>query len=383
MKTYNDFMMSELSPKLPCDSDEIRKCHNAAFARLESCFVLETAGLSTNTVEECFIQLKISMDETLEEWYTKNANSTRDSCNAVIENLRKQHLDPDINDAYDRFKEDYERFAIGAQDVIAKVFFDLQLKLNDDMKQFTTRLKSLKDYDKKLALEKAARAFQEQETERIKEEQSRLQQEAENRRNEMAHLIEKQNAEKQRFGQKMKNMADGHQEQMENMNKANEKTLKDEKGKADEEIQKLNQELLDEKEENGRNLREVQEMYANAPAPGPAPCYGQASFASPNTGGCRKVSLESKSASRKPQAEIMYQRTETARLWQQNSERKQRELEAVQSAKFHEGLLNTIAVGSAVVGAAACAAFPPAAPIIATCAAIVSFGAFLIGNVFN
>ena len=61
MKTYNDFMMSELSPKLPCDSDEIRKCHNAAFARLESCFVLETAGLSTNTVEECFIQLKVKV----------------------------------------------------------------------------------------------------------------------------------------------------------------------------------------------------------------------------------------------------------------------------------------------------------------------------------
>ena len=83
------------------------------------------------------------MDETLEEWYTKNANSTRDSCNDIIENLRKQHLDPvlqqlngedaanlsyqDITDAYDRLKEDYERFAIGAQDVIAKVFFDLQL----------------------------------------------------------------------------------------------------------------------------------------------------------------------------------------------------------------------------------------------------------------
>lgn len=207
----------------------------------------------------------------------------------------------------------------------------------------------------------------------------------------MAHLIEKQNAEKQRFGQKMKNMADGHQEQMENMKKANEKTLKDEKGKADEEIQKLNQKLLDEKEENGRNLREVQEMYANAPAPRPAPgpaprpapCYGQASFASPNTGGCRQVSLESKRASRKPQAVIMYQRTETARLWQQNSERKQRELKAVQSVKFREGLLNKIAVGSVVVGAAACAAFPTAAPIIAPCAAILSFGAFVIGKIFN
>lgn len=82
------------------------------------------------------------MDETLEEWYTKNANSTRDSCNDIIENLRKQHLDPvlqqlngedtahlsfqNITDAYDRFKEDYGRFAMGAQDVIAKVSFDLQ-----------------------------------------------------------------------------------------------------------------------------------------------------------------------------------------------------------------------------------------------------------------
>ncbi|KAJ7380866.1 hypothetical protein OS493_004449 [Desmophyllum pertusum] len=139
MKTYNDFMMSELSPKLPCDSDEIRKCHDAAFAQLKSCFA---AGLSTNTVEKCFIELKISMDETLDDWYTKNANSTRDSCNAITKKLSKQHLDPvrqqldgedaaklsfhDFTDAYDRFKEDYEKFSIGAQDVIAQVLLDFQ-----------------------------------------------------------------------------------------------------------------------------------------------------------------------------------------------------------------------------------------------------------------
>ena len=58
MERYNYYMM-KLSRRLPLDSDKIRKRHNAAFAWLKIFFVAETAGLSTNTVEKCLIQLKV------------------------------------------------------------------------------------------------------------------------------------------------------------------------------------------------------------------------------------------------------------------------------------------------------------------------------------
>lgn len=73
----------------------------------------------------------------------ENANSTREFCNDLIEQLKKRHLVPvlqqlkgnkaamlsfqDITDAYDQLKENYERLAIGAKDTIAAVFFELNL----------------------------------------------------------------------------------------------------------------------------------------------------------------------------------------------------------------------------------------------------------------
>ncbi len=59
LKAYKTVMESHLSGKLPCDSEEIRKGHNAAFNKCENDLIEETAGLSTNTVEDCLIQLKV------------------------------------------------------------------------------------------------------------------------------------------------------------------------------------------------------------------------------------------------------------------------------------------------------------------------------------
>lgn len=183
----------------------------------------------------------------------------------------------------------------------------------------------------------------------------------------------------------MEYMADGHQKQLENMKKANEKTLKDKKGIADEKMLKLNQERLDAKEENERNLKEVMKMYENENT---APSNGQASFASPNhtsddrqsasfesdanTRDSRRASfessnagdylpglLESANASSNAQAiRRIILRTEAARTWQQNSETKQRKLkdimadlllrDATRAAAVTVGVVAAVGVGAAV-----------------------------------
>lgn len=52
-------IMSELQGRLPLDGDEIRNSHDAAFAECENDVIAETAGLSTNTVEDCLDELKV------------------------------------------------------------------------------------------------------------------------------------------------------------------------------------------------------------------------------------------------------------------------------------------------------------------------------------
>lgn len=52
-------IMSELHGSLPLDGDEIRNSHNAAFAECENEIIVETAGLSTNTVEDCLDELQV------------------------------------------------------------------------------------------------------------------------------------------------------------------------------------------------------------------------------------------------------------------------------------------------------------------------------------
>lgn len=83
----------------------------------------------------------MAIDDILNKWHMENANSTREFCTDLITQLKKQRLDPvlkrlkgteaaklsfqDITNAYDKLKEDYEKFAIGTKDVIAEVFFEL------------------------------------------------------------------------------------------------------------------------------------------------------------------------------------------------------------------------------------------------------------------
>ena len=56
---YGELMKSLLSGKLPCDNDELRKCHNTALEESEALFMVETTGISTNTVERHMRELKV------------------------------------------------------------------------------------------------------------------------------------------------------------------------------------------------------------------------------------------------------------------------------------------------------------------------------------
>ena len=57
---YDELMKSLLSGKLPCDNDELRKCHNTALEQSEALFMAETTGISTNTVEKHMRELKVT-----------------------------------------------------------------------------------------------------------------------------------------------------------------------------------------------------------------------------------------------------------------------------------------------------------------------------------
>ena len=57
--TYDALMTSQLSGVLPCSTTEIRMSHNAALEECEGQFIMELAGISTNTVEMASRELKV------------------------------------------------------------------------------------------------------------------------------------------------------------------------------------------------------------------------------------------------------------------------------------------------------------------------------------
>lgn len=79
------------------------------------------------------------MGERFNLWQIKNATSTREFCNDLLIQLKQVHLDPvlqqlrgeggaklsfdDIIGRYNRIKDEYEKSAIGAKDVIAAVLY--------------------------------------------------------------------------------------------------------------------------------------------------------------------------------------------------------------------------------------------------------------------
>ena len=59
LQTYDAHMKSQLSNVLPCSNTEIRTSHEAALKECESQFIMELAGISTNTIEMASRELKV------------------------------------------------------------------------------------------------------------------------------------------------------------------------------------------------------------------------------------------------------------------------------------------------------------------------------------
>ena len=59
LQTYKALMTSQLSGALPCGNTEIRMSHDAALEACQAQFMMELAGISTNTVEMASKELKV------------------------------------------------------------------------------------------------------------------------------------------------------------------------------------------------------------------------------------------------------------------------------------------------------------------------------------
>ena len=80
------------------------------------------------------------MERKLSTWQAENEKQTREYCEGLLSVLKSEHLDPvlkklqgkeaarvsfgEVISAYHEIKEDYEKDAKGAKDVIAAVFFE-------------------------------------------------------------------------------------------------------------------------------------------------------------------------------------------------------------------------------------------------------------------
>ena len=86
---------------------------------------------------------QISCDEALQSWLLANESLTRQACDALLKELKKQHLDPvferlhgqggaevsfdDITQGCEGIKQSFDARATGAKDVCAAMFYDFYL----------------------------------------------------------------------------------------------------------------------------------------------------------------------------------------------------------------------------------------------------------------
>lgn len=276
LETYENVMKSKLKGKLPCDNDELRKVHGTAFETSEAYFMAETAGISTSTTETYLNKLKELLSVKLIAWQTENAKLTRELCNDLLTQLKQNHLDPvlrrlqgkeaakmsfeEVITGYNKIKEDYHNSAIGAKDVIAAVFFEFHPALLKEQEQYLGLLGQLKDYDEVLTQELAAKAYQEQERQRLEEEQERLRQENLAVKKEMEMLGRKQHEERKKFSEQMNNELQAQREQMNNMMEANMERARKEREDFMQENQHLKKEFLSVQKANEDNMKMIEKL---------------------------------------------------------------------------------------------------------------------------
>ncbi|XP_067052778.1 guanylate-binding protein 6-like, partial [Acropora muricata] len=233
---YEETMTAELSGKLPCDNDVIRQKHEMALQKGFAIFEDETFGIAATTTEKYRRRMMTSCNEALQSWLLENETSTRQACDALLKDLKKEYLDPvldqllgqggaevsfdDIIQGYERIKQGFDTRATGAKDVCAAMFFDFHPILMKEMQRNLKLLTELKGFDKRKSQEIAARAYQKRENMKLQEQQAQLLQELRERQLEMEKQEIKFNKEKKILQQKMAADAKAHQEQTTNMIKA-------------------------------------------------------------------------------------------------------------------------------------------------------------------
>lgn len=214
----------------------------------------------------------------------------------------------------------------------------------------------------------------------------------------MEHLINKQNEENARFRQQMEKRDQEYRQQMKNMEEANEKKLRDQKKENYENNQKLNREILNWKEKNESNLKEIQKLTEKV---NEAPSKGQASFESTNKPRNGQASFEPTNTAFKTSATTPSRmhapndgaKTETTaeggrNKWREGTATSRAtetaatkcQLNAVQQPSFRDAVLDVISIGAAAIGTGVSAAVPALAPIAAPVAAAVSAGAKALKN---
>lgn len=276
LNAYDTTMSLQLKDKLPCDNDRLRNGHGMALENSEAHFMADTAGISTNTIETFLKNLKESLSERFHLWQEKNAKMTREFCNNLLAMLKKQHLDPviqqlqrkegaklsfhEIIGKYNLIKDDYHKSAIGAKDEIEAVFFEFHPALMKEQEQYMSLLQQLKDYDERLTEELAANAFQEQEKQKLEEQQQRLLQENRQVKREMEMLSERQNEERKKFREQMDNDLRVQIDQMKNMMDANMQQAQREREQFLQENQQLRNQFLDMQKMNEENIKMIKKL---------------------------------------------------------------------------------------------------------------------------
>ncbi|XP_068674619.1 guanylate-binding protein 6-like [Montipora foliosa] len=276
LENYENEMASRLQDKLPCDNDELRNGHQVALETSQRYFMDEIAGFSTKTTEQYLNELKKLLGEKLNAWQTENGRSTKESCNQLLVQLKGKHVDPillqlrgkegaklsfqDIIGGCNRIKEDYDRLAVGAKDVIAAVFFEFNIELMKEQEQHLGLLRQLKDFDEDLTRAIAATAYQEQEKQKLEEERERLLQDNQAIKNEMKMLGRKQQEEMKKLREQTDRELQDQKKQMNNMNQANMEQARREREEVVKQIQDLRNQDLARQKANKENLKMIEKL---------------------------------------------------------------------------------------------------------------------------
>ncbi|KAL9979073.1 hypothetical protein ACROYT_G016675 [Oculina patagonica] len=251
IEAYKKLMTSLLSEKRPRDNDEIHKCHNTALQESEVLFMSETTGISTNTVEKYTRELKNQLNKHLKQWQTENVRLTKQSCDDLLLQLKRKHLDlvlqqlqlsvDDIIGVYHLINEEYNAREVGAEDAIAAAFFDFHPELAKETKRYL----KLKNYDEKAAKDMAEEAYRERKRRRL----------------EMEMLIARLEKENEGMREKMADELKVQREQLQNMLAASMKKAEQEREAFIKENHELEERFLEMQKSNEDNMRTIKNIF--------------------------------------------------------------------------------------------------------------------------